>query len=243
MKRYKNILFDLDGTLLPIDYEQFLSVYLKEVAIKFTHLGYDGKRIADCVMQATGVVMNNDGKRSNEKAFWQRFLQLAGADGEAAQTHFMDFYENEYDRSSVAAGINPLAAKAVEQCRKNGMRVFLATAPYFPKLAIEKRVRWAGLDPADFECLTTYDNCTYCKPNPLYFQELLDRCGLKAEETLMVGNDVEQDLPCQEVGIDCWLLKEGLLNEGGKAFQSTYLTDWETFYRTLCQMGEAEEHT
>ena len=39
-----------------------------------------------------------------------------------------------------------------------GLRVALATNPIFPEAAIKSRIRWAGLEPEDFELYTTYEN-------------------------------------------------------------------------------------
>ena len=44
----------------------------------------------------------------------------------------------------------------------------------------------AGLSTDDFALITTYDNSSYCKPNPKYYVEILEKFGLKPEECLMV---------------------------------------------------------
>ena len=49
---------------------------------------------------------------------------------------------------------------------------------------------WAGLKPEDFELYTTYENTGYCKPNPKYYQDILERLDLTAQECMMVGNDI-----------------------------------------------------
>ena len=58
-------------------------------------------------------------------------------------------------------GFNPKAKEAVELSRSLGLRVALATNPLFPAVATESRIRWAGVEPEDFELYTTYENIGY----------------------------------------------------------------------------------
>ena len=60
----------------------------------------------------------------------------------------------------------------------------------------------------------TYESCHYCKPNPEYYVELLERHDLKPEECIMVGNDVEEDIiPTQNLGMQGFLLLHCLINK------------------------------
>ena len=45
--RINTILFDLDGTLLPMD-QDILSKYIYKLAEKFAPLGYDPKNLSNC---------------------------------------------------------------------------------------------------------------------------------------------------------------------------------------------------
>ena len=97
-----------------------------------------------------------------------------------------------------------------------GLRAALATNPIFPAIATESRIRWAGLEPEDFEFYTTYENTGYCKPNPAYYQELLNRLGEDPECCLMVGNDVTEDMIARELGMQVFLLTDCLINRKEK---------------------------
>ena len=72
------ILFDLDGTLLPMDNDEFTRGYFKLLAAKMAPLGYEPKRLVDAVWTGTAAMVKNDGSRSNETAFWQAFGQIYG---------------------------------------------------------------------------------------------------------------------------------------------------------------------
>ena len=72
------ILFDLDGTLLPMDQELFIQTYLGLLADYLEPAGYDPRRLVRTVWQGTGAMMKNDGTHTNEEVFWQTFRQEYG---------------------------------------------------------------------------------------------------------------------------------------------------------------------
>ena len=91
----------------------------------------------------------------------------------------------------------------------------LATNPLFPHTATENRMRWAGLKPEDFSFYTTYENSRYCKPNPKYYEEILQKLNLKPEECIMVGNDFGEDIvPTEKLGMQGFLLTDCLIHKG-----------------------------
>ena len=100
---------------------------------------------------------------------------------------------------------------AIDRMRAHSIRRVLATNPLFPACAVEARLRWAGLRPEDFSYITTYENSTYCKPNPAYFQEILEKTGLYAEQCIYIGNDAVEDLPARQLGIPTFLLTDNLI--------------------------------
>ena len=97
--------------------------------------------------------------------------------------------------------------------KEMGLRVALATNPIFPAVATESRIRWAGLEPEDFELYTTYESNGYCKPNPAYYREVAAKLGVDPAQCLMVGNDVEEDMEAAEqTGMRVFLLTDCLIN-------------------------------
>ena len=95
-------------------------------------------------------------------------------------------------------------------------KIVLATNPIFPAIATQKRMSWAGFEPNDFELYTTFENSRFCKPNVAYYQDILDQLGLKAEECIMVGNDVNEDMVAQKLGMKVFLLTDCLINVDNK---------------------------
>ena len=72
------VLFDLDGTLLPMDNDAFTKSYFKLLAAKLAPYGYESKPLVDAVWAGTAAMVKNDGKSSNEEKFWQKFSEIYG---------------------------------------------------------------------------------------------------------------------------------------------------------------------
>ena len=209
----KAILFDLDGTLLPMDQDEFTKGYFKLLAAKLAPYGYEPKTLIDTVWAGTAAMVKNTGAQTNEAAFWEMFSRTYGAEKtERDKPLFEEFYADDFQRASVFCPRNGRAAETVAKLQRLGYRVALATNPIFPSIATCARIRWAGFTPEDFAFVTTYENSAYCKPNPDYYRDAAQRLGLSPEECLMVGNDATEDLAAREAGMDVFLLTDCLIN-------------------------------
>lgn len=207
------VLFDLDGTLLPMDQDKFTECYFKLLAVKAAPYGYEPKKLVSAIWQGTAAMVKNDGTKTNEDAFWDEFAAIYGKDKLCDRVLFDEFYANEFQNAAFSCGFNPKSKASVDEIKSMGYRTILATNPIFPKTATESRVRWAGLDPTDFEFCTTYENSIHSKPNPLYYADILEKTGLTPQECLMVGNDVSEDMIAQTLGINVFLLTDCLINK------------------------------
>ena len=210
------VFFDLDGTLLPMDQELFTKNYLKLLAAKLNPYGYESKLLIDTIWAGTAAMVKNDGSRRNEEVFWEKFVEVYGERALADKPLFDEFYHREFQELKTSCGYNPKAKETVLRVRKMGYRTILATNPIFPAEAVESRIRWAGLDPADFEFYSSYEKIGYCKPNPRYYQDIQKQRNLRAEECCMVGNDVTEDMVAETVGMKVFLLTDCLINREDK---------------------------
>ena len=210
------VLFDLDGTLLPMDQDIFVKAYFSRLAKKLAPLGYEPEKLIKNIWVGTMSMVKNDGSILNEKAFWNKFSEFYGEDVIKDEPVFDEFYHNEFQEAKSSCGYNPLAAKTVNYIKSLGFRVALATNPIFPAIATESRTRWAGLKPEDFELYTTYENSHYSKPNPKYYLEVVEKLGVKPEECLMVGNDVNEDMIAKTLGMKVFLLTDCMINKDNK---------------------------
>lgn len=209
------VLFDLDGTLLPMDQDVFVKDYFGRIAAKLAPQGYDPKKLVETIWRGTGAMVKNDGSKTNEETFWEVAVSVYG-DRIVKDKHFFDeFYETEFDKIKAVCGYHPAAAEIVHSLKEKGYRVALATNPIFPARATQWRIQWAGLKAEDFELYTTYENSRCCKPNLDYYRDILAQLDVKAEECLMVGNDVGEDMVAQELGMQVFLLTDCMINKAG----------------------------
>ena len=210
----KAILFDLDGTLLPMDLDVFLKAYFHGLVKKLTPLGYD-EGLVDAIWTGTGAMVKNDGSMTNEARWWQVFCGIYGDKARNDEKYLDDFYANEFEQVRAVCGYNPASRQVIDLCHEKGLRTILATNPAFPAVATRARIRWAGLDFSDFELVTSYENSSYCKPNPDYYREILEKQGLAPEECIMVGNDAHEDMIAKTLGMGVFLLTDCLINKTG----------------------------
>ena len=209
------ILFDLDGTLLPMDQEVFIKAYMAGLTRKAAAHGYDPLQVPGAIWAGTKAMVKNDGSKSNEDVFWQTFSAVCGKDAKQDIAVFEDFYRNEFQEIRHLCGFDPRAGETVRQIKDLGYRVVLATNPLFPAIATHSRARWAGLNPEDFEIISTYENSRHCKPNLDYYRDVMDALGVKPEECVMVGNDVDEDMIAEKLGMKVFLLTACLINKSG----------------------------
>ena len=212
----KAILFDLDGTLLPMDQEVFVKDYMGRIAAFLAPHGYEPQLLIKALWAGTGAMVKNDGKAKNEDVFWQVFNSVIGKDAGQDMQLFNEFYAGQFQKSKDSCGFNPAAAEAIREIKAMGQRLILATNPLFPAVATHSRVRWAGVNREDFELITTYENSHFCKPNPDYYREILEKIGLDGPDCLMVGNDVGEDMVAQMLGMKTFLLTDCLINKTGE---------------------------
>ena len=212
----KAVLFDLDGTLLPMDQDLFIKTYFASLSKKLASHGYDKDKLVPAVWEGTKAMMTNDGSRTNEQAFWEFFCATFGEKAKEDMPLFEDYYKNEFAAVKEVCGYYPQAADVIKAVKNKGLKAVLATNPLFPAVATQNRIRWAGLNPEDFELYTTYEDYTYCKPNLEYYQQILEKLGLKGEECVMVGNDVTEDMATEKLGMQTFLLTDCIINRENK---------------------------
>lgn len=209
----KTILFDLDGTLLPMNQSLFLQTYLQLLAQEMIAHGYEPQTLLRNIMRGTELMLQNDGMKTNEEVFWDYFAEVYHGEVRNDERKFHDFYVNAFPQVQKVCGYNPAVAPLIEKLKAQGFKLVVATNPIFPRVATHERLRWAGLNPHDFVVITTYENSSFSKPNAQYYQEILTTINEKPENVLMVGNDTSDDLGALRVGIDIYFVVDNLINK------------------------------
>lgn len=212
----KTVLFDLDGTLLPMNQDVFIKAYFGGIATKMASYDYDPQQLIKGIWHGTECMIKNDGSITNETAFWNGFNQIFGRDCRKDEPIFDEFYHNEFRFVSASCGYDPQAAEIVGFLKQKGCIIVLATNPIFPAIATKIRMQWAGLKQEDFSLVTTYENSRYCKPNLDYYRDILKKIGEIPENCIMIGNDVGEDMIAGELGMEVFLLTDCMINKNDK---------------------------
>ena len=207
----KAILFDLDGTLLPLDEKLFVDIYFTELSKVFSEYNIESNKLVEAIWTATHEIIKNDEKRTNEEAFWEKFKSIINIDLSNVKEVLEKFYANEFfTKLKKCSTENNLAKVAVNLAKKNGRKVVLATNPVFPIDALV-RLKWTGLDIDDFDYVTHYSNSSFSKPNPKYYLDLCKKLDVEPKECLMIGNDERQDIfAASSAGMNCYLVTDYL---------------------------------
>lgn len=213
LSKYKLIMSDLDNTLLPIiTQERFVEIWFRDAGQKFAACGLDAQRALEGVNEGIRAMIFNESGRKNIDVFYETAQRVSGY-GEAVISPVMfDYYTTTFANVRAITRPNPYAVQIAGLMRSKAPIAGIATMPVFPIEAARMRMGWIGLTEDMFDFVTSAANSSYCKPNPLYYQEILDRCGIRPEEALMVGNDVREDMqPCKALGIDTFLVTEYII--------------------------------
>lgn len=209
----KTLLFDLDGTVLPLDNKDFERLYIGTLT-NFAKDTIEPEELAKSLWAATAaMIQNTDSNRTNETTFWEAFEALIGASATAYIKETMDqYYNGPFSEIQKATKPSQAMIETIHYAKQKGYTVILATNPLFPKIATDKRIEWAGFKPEDFDYITRFESNHFCKPNPMYYQEIMSVCGLEPKNCIMIGNDVQEDMMAAKLGMETWLITDDLIN-------------------------------
>lgn len=206
------VLFDLDGTLLPVDTRAFIDAYTG-LLVNWFSARLPAKRVLRQLIEATSEMLSNrDPARTNRDVFAQAFYGPLGLTEASEAASLADFYAREYPTLQTLTRPDPNARRAVVAALSHGMTAVLATNPIFPEVAIRLRMAWAGVADLPFARVTSYENSHFCKPHLEYFLEVCSAITQRPEECLLVGNDMDEDLAARSLRMRSYLVTDHLIN-------------------------------
>lgn len=224
------ILFDLDGTLLAFDQNEFIKLYFAGIEEKFLHHGYPKGVVLNAVFEGVKAMLANDGSISNEQAFWDRFSVFLPDQLYFFEKEFLDYYQTDFNEIKKIVKENEYDHKAIKVLKEKNYQLVLATNPLFPQVATYNRIKWGDLNKNDFSLITTFENSSFCKPNPKYYLEILEKINKNPNECMMVGNDVEEDLVAAKLGIDTYLITDNIINSQNLDYSMHKNGSFKDFY-------------
>ena len=216
----KAVLFDLDGTLLPMNEEEFIPLYLDLLATRMESKGYNKEKFISALWSGTKKMYLNNGTKTNGEIFWDEFSSHFGKDSLKDKEYIDEFYTNEFLKTKEACKENKYAKEIVKFVKNSNLLCILSTNPIFPKIATKTRMGFVGLIENDFDYYSYYENSHYTKPNPYYFLEILDKFNLKSDEVILFGNNTFEDGECAlKCGIKTYIV-DGFVIYHDKSFHS-----------------------
>lgn len=210
----KTVLFDLDGTLLQMEFNPFLRDYFSAISNHCRKLA-EPQVFVKKLLASTNLMLHNEGLETNQEVFMKDFTNAIQVREEELSPLLEDFYTNEFPKLHTHAIFNNLSSLVLRETLARGWQIVIATNPLFPKLAIEERMRWAGIQDFPWTYVSSYENSSACKPNLFYYREIMDKLGLNPEECWMVGNDAQEDMIAGQLGFNTYLVTDYLIAREG----------------------------
>lgn len=224
------ILFDLDGTLLPLDMDEFIFKYFKKLSAKFSNI-FEPNILQKTIWSSTNYMINNlESDKTNMDCFFDDFKNKIDTNIEELFPIFDEFYQNDFAELKDIVQPNPIVTEIIKNLKEKGYNLVVATNPLFPKEAIYQRIQWAGLEPSDFQLITTYENMHFCKPNIQYYEEILELTNKTPDKVMMVGNDMQEDMVSSLIGIKTFLVVDCLIDRGSPLYNINHRGSMKDFY-------------
>ncbi len=228
MNKINTIIFDLDGTLLPMDTEAFMMEYNKLLGAYFMDI-VDPNMFIKAMWQSTKETIENLEARKNYEVFKEAMKKKIDGDVDLYYKRIYEFYDDAFLKLGEYAGSSPEIVEAISVLKTKGYRLIIATNPLFPMKANHHRISWAGLSPEDFDYISCFEENHYCKPHLDFYEEVLSINNIDVNTALMVGNDVDEDLIARDLGLMTYLIEDHLLHRSGKAIETDYRGCYEDF--------------
>ena len=225
---YKNYIFDLYGTLIDINTDEWCDDLWKKMAIlygyKGAHYTYDELKSEYLnLVSLEKVAVRKRHPEYNvvdikiEKVFKKLFTQK-GVKVTKAQVAFIAeafrCYSTKYIK--LYDGVTDL----LDTLKAKGKKIYLLSNAqrYFT----ENELNMLGLtEYFDGICISSDEECS--KPDSCYYKTLFDRYGLEKSESIMIGNDYVSDIGgAAHFGIDSLYIHQSISPDIEGELRSTY---------------------
>lgn len=200
MKRFKNIVFDMGGVLLDIDYHRTINAF-KELGVANFETFYS-QAGAHELFQALE-------KGTIEPAeFYVKMNEYAGTSYSIADIR------DAWNAILIGFRESSLAYLEVLKQKTNVLLLSNTNAIHVDKLRemYNEKERSHPYEEYFHHCIYSFETGTR-KPDAACYQWMLDHAKIKAEETLFIDDTEENTLAAERLGISTILLKRGVFIE------------------------------
>ncbi len=204
----KAVLLDLDDTLLHTHTQHFVERYLAALGETVAEWYPATARlpIGEAIGRAgRAAITDLDPTCTNAQVFAHAVSAMLNLPIGAIAEPFNAFHRSTYLTLGSQSEVVPAARPLIDRLFDMGLAVVIATNPLFALEAIMQRLAWAGLDKPrlPYALITHVNNMHFAKPQPHYYEEILARVGIEADEAIMVGDNLASDiLPAANAGLN-----------------------------------------
>ncbi|KLO23439.1 hydrolase [Marinitoga sp. 1197] len=190
------IFLDYDGTLIKNEENEFQKIYFKSF-LKYT--GFKEKKIMDIIYECTvELIKRVEGKENNLDYYLNSLSKKTGKSQKYWYNIFLNYYENDFPKLKEIVVPN---FDLINKIKTSKHKFIFASNPVFPEIAVHHRINFIGLSPNNFIYVSTMENSHFCKPNPKYFMEVLEKLNINAKDCIMIG-DTDFDRSSLKAGIE-----------------------------------------
>jgi FMN phosphatase YigB (HAD superfamily) len=203
--RFKNLLCDLDGTLIDAGgigvHFEFIS---RTLPLMKRHQGWMAAYKA--LSKGAEELKKPSRTKTNRERLIETFARHLKLPQEEAARELEQSLGEVFPKLKPHFGKITGAAKFLDWAKEH-YPIILATNPVWPVELVHLRMNWGGITPGIFRSITTADRMHACKPSQEYYLEILKQESFEASECLMIGNERKMDLPATRVGVAVFLIR------------------------------------
>ena len=217
--KYDNYIFDLYGTLIDIHTEEGERQLWKALAKYYRQHG--AFYFAGCIRRGYQKYVKEELKKSEEILVEKVFEKLYADKGVIADEKLIAktcrFFR---DTSTKHLRLYEWSLPILQTLKENGKKVYLLSNA-------QRSFTYHEMEVLDivkyFDKIYISSDHLVKKPNPKFFQILIENEGIYVKKSLFLGNDQECDIQgAQGVGMDTWYVHTNCSPEYRKEVKATY---------------------
>lgn len=211
------VFFDLDGTLGRVtDRRGFTRAFIKGLAeILAKRIDEPLSVLARIPFEIIEDMRENPPlNRTIMEEFCIRMGRRFGKHPEEIKEAILEFYRDKFPELKIYYRKVEGARELIEKLFECGYKVGILTDPITSESAVLMRMKWVGVSGFPYCIITTGENMHAIKPHPEYFREALSKCGARAENSVLIGDDVQRDVAgAKNFGMRAILIKGSEFSE------------------------------